>query len=240
MEKKNIAIVYSKGDLISKGKSEIISFLNSKKLLNNRGVANVQSTDCIDIHWINEGKRNLTKVFDKYEFIKVFNIDVDNEDLPNKIINTNWVEDIKKEIKKAFGDKELVYIPIVYSKKKYIEEQMIYKIDQHERCFKTKEEANKYLVEKIQEENKTIINQLKSCYESLSLNYKYLGLDIPKDMLDGNNICLIAKKFKDGEIEEIKGFTLTEKEAQKEILNLKQSQPLYESSYFDYEIITKL
>ena len=236
MEKKNIAILYQRGNLISNEKMELLEFLNSHRLLINKGCSDIYATEMLDIHWVNVKKRNLNKLFEKYKFEKIYNIDVDYSILPEQVGTTYWEDDVKEDIKKAFGEKETVYIPVSYRHTKTIKEAKMYKIDQDKECFKTKEEAEQCLKDKIRKENQILEQQLKDIKERLSYNYKYLE----EKSEFNDDIFIVIKKYLDGEVSDIIGYTTDEKTAKSQVKKLHDTTVEGEFYCFDYSPIDKL
>lgn len=92
----------------------------------------------------------------------------------------------------------------------------MYRIDQHKECFKSKEEATEYLRAKIEKENEQLKRQLDEIKERLTSNYKYLGKELDFD----DDIFIVMRKFLDGQIEDVIGYTNDENIAKRSVKNL--------------------
>lgn len=175
MDKRNIAIFYDNGNNISNEKLDILAFLNSKRLLTNKGNSNLYETPKCDIHWVNVNKRNIKKFLENYEIEEIFCVDTDFEGKEQLIeLRTRWSEVIKDKIKDIYGGKEKVYIPHYgYAEKRVVEAEM-YVLDKHRECFGTKEEAEDFAVAKLKENNKEILKKIARLQEELRRNNEYI------------------------------------------------------------------
>lgn len=184
-KKRNIAIFYSNGGNISNGKMDILSFLNDKRLLINKGNSNIYETPKCDIHWINVKKRNIKKFLEAYDIEEIFCIDTKYEDkVMLQDANTYWRYVVIEKVKDIYGGKEIVYIPHYSYAKKYVTKSEVYVLDKHKECFSTEQEAEDYAVTKLKENNKGIVARIESLQEELKRNVAYINKIGPRKTKD--------------------------------------------------------